>query len=140
MLDLPVKVSDSRGMTTLKSTERAVSDQWDFQRSDTPIPVSTEPSTRRYHWPFALQTIVACVALASVALGAFVAVGRLGADDDRRLLEKRSAEVVTLVTAGLGEVRSALTLLSSLTSPDNAAAFATAVLRTRFRFALGLAG
>src|SRR5258706_5124699 len=73
-----------------------------------------------------LQTLVAFVALALVSLTAFVAVGRVAADDDRRLLEKRSAEVAALLTAALSEVRSALTLLSSLTSPDDAGAFATA--------------
>src|SRR5258706_2378336 len=48
-----------------------------------------------------LQTLVAFVALALVSLTAFVAVGRVAADDDRRLLEKRSAEVAALLTAAV---------------------------------------
>ncbi|MEY2553060.1 MAG: hypothetical protein QOC57_920, partial [Ilumatobacteraceae bacterium] len=83
-------------------------------------------STARRQSFLSVQTCVAFVVLALVSLTAFVAVGRVAADDNQRLLEKRSAEVSALVSAGLSEVRSALTLLSSLTSPDDSAAFTTA--------------
>jgi signal transduction histidine kinase/ActR/RegA family two-component response regulator len=74
----------------------------------------------------AVQTLAAFVALALISLTAFIAVGRVAVDDERRLLEKRSTEVSALLTAALSEVRSALTLLSSLTSPSDAPAFTTA--------------
>ncbi|MCU1501701.1 MAG: hypothetical protein JWM12_1055 [Ilumatobacteraceae bacterium] len=85
------------------------------------IAATKPPRVRRR--PLAVQTIVAVLLLAVVAIGSFVVVDRVIRNQHDRVLEKRSGEVAALVSSALSEVRSALGVLDSLVDPNDQVAF-----------------
>ncbi|HEY4331497.1 MAG TPA: hypothetical protein VGM78_02960, partial [Ilumatobacteraceae bacterium] len=82
-----------------------------------------EQVAHRPLWKLALPTIVCLILLTAASVASGLAMRTVVHDNESQRLAEQSTEVSALLGTGLGEVHSALTLLSSLTGPRDAAAF-----------------